>query len=104
MPVRLHTRRQRSYLRLYAQIREHSHFVGLHGLKLVEKGRERTCTRAQALPGEHGRQWEHKDSLEVRQLDVEPRTGNQLTIQEMTNAASPDIAALIGSLPFLSRQ
>jgi hypothetical protein len=46
----------------------------------------------------------HKDNLEVRQLDVEPRIGNQLAIQEMTNAASPDIAALIGSLPFLSRQ
>ena len=49
-------------------------------------------------------QWEHNDNLEVLQLDVEPRIANQLAIQDMTNAASPDIAALVGSLPFLSHQ
>lgn len=49
-------------------------------------------------------QWEHNDNLEVLQLDVGPRIGNQLAIQEVTNVASPDIATLTGSLPFLSRQ
>jgi hypothetical protein len=49
-------------------------------------------------------QWEHNDNLEVLQLDVEPRIGDQLAIQDVINAASPDVVALVGSLPFLSRQ
>ncbi len=40
----------------------------------------------------------------VRQLDVEPRAGNQPTTQGTILIDSPDVATLIGSLQFLPRQ
>ena len=35
-------------------------------------------------PGEHAGQWEHKHSLGVQQLDVEPGTDNQLQFKKST--------------------